>query len=197
MRPAAPAALPLFRSAVQARILARLFDPAAGDTSVTNLADQIGAPLATVAREVARLEEHGLVTSRPVGHTKLVAANWKLPFARALAELAAFAAGVPSIVGRALAALTGVEEAYLFGSWAARYAGEPGPPPNDIDLLVIARYDDYGAVAAALRPVSRDLGIEINPVLVTPARWRAKNSDPFLDKVRDRPLVPVVIERPA
>lgn len=36
-----------------------------------------------------------------------------------------------------LAGLGGIRSAYLFGSWAARYAGEEGRPPADVDLLVI------------------------------------------------------------
>ena len=27
---------------------------------------------------------------------------------------------------------------FIFGSWAARYRGEPGPPPNDIDVAVVS-----------------------------------------------------------
>ncbi len=31
----------------------------------------------------------------------------------------------------------GVQEAFVFGSWAARYMGEPGAAPRDIDVVVI------------------------------------------------------------
>lgn len=197
MRPSAPAALPLFRSETQARLLACLFDPGATDISVTELAKRIGAPLATAAREVSRLESHGIITSHLVGHTKLPAANWKLPFARPLAELLAHTAGLPWIVGEALATVEGVEEAYVFGSWAARYASEPGPPPNDVDLLVVAEKVGFAEAMAVLRPIEHRLGVEINPVLVTPDRWKQAAKDPFLVTVMARPMVSVTIERPA
>jgi predicted nucleotidyltransferase len=37
--------------------------------------------------------------------------------------------------------LAGIEAAAIFGSWAARAAGEAGPSPVDVDLLVIGRPD--------------------------------------------------------
>lgn len=191
MRGPAPTLLPLFRSNVQASILARLFDPSARDVSVTDLARQIEAPLATVSREVARLETHGIVVSHLVGHTKLVAANRRLPYARALAELVAFTAGLPWMLARALTELGDVQAAYIFGSWAARYTGDAGPTPNDIDLLVVAASHDYGEIVDAVRPVADALGIDINPLLVSPERWAAAGDDPFLATILDRPMVPL------
>ena len=194
VRGPAPTLLPLFRSNVQASILARLFDPSARDVSVTDLSRQIEAPLATVSREVARLETHGIVVSHMVGHTKLVAANWKLPYARALVELVAFTSGLPWMLARALVELRDVQAAYIFGSWAARYTGEAGSAPNDIDLLVVTTGHDYGEVVDAIRRVARDLSIEINPVVVTPDRWASASEDPFLATILDRPMVPIPLE---
>ena len=37
----------------------------------------------------------------------------------------------------------------IFGSWAARLSGEPGPPPADIDALVIGDQVARGDVGAA------------------------------------------------
>jgi len=45
--------------------------------------------------------------------------------------------GIPGRLGAALSGLAGMEEAFVFGSWAARYLGEPGPAPKDIDVLVV------------------------------------------------------------
>ena len=65
------------------------------------------------------------------------------------------------LAGR-LADLGGVEEAYLFGSWARRYEGEPGPPPGEIDVVVIGQ-PDVDAVYEARREASAILGQEVNP----------------------------------
>lgn len=44
-------------------------------------------PLSTLHREVVRLDESGLITSRPLGRNRLIRANMDHPAASALAEL--------------------------------------------------------------------------------------------------------------
>lgn len=45
-------------------------------------------------------------------------------------------------------------EAFIFGSWVARYTGEPGPAPADVDVLVVgaADLDDLDKVAKRHKP---------------------------------------------
>ena len=48
----------------------------------------------------------------------------------------------------------GVAEAYVYGSWAARYRGQAGDVPRDVDVLVIGDADEddlYEAARAAER----------------------------------------------
>lgn len=190
MRTSAPGLVPLFRSDTQARLLAVLFDHRGVEHSVTELATILGAPLSTVAREIDRLDAHGIVATRMIGKTKLVAANWGLTWADALAEMLAHTVGLPRRLAEALADVPGIDTAGIFGSWAARHAGEEGPPPNDIDLLVVGTAD-FGAVRAALRPVERDLGVVVNPTIVSRQRWEDADGDPFLTTVRSRPIFPL------
>lgn len=58
----------------------------------------------------------------------------------------------------------------IFGSWAARYAGQAGPPPHDIDVLVVGKVDRADLYDAADRAHDR-LGIEVNPVVRTMKQW--------------------------
>jgi predicted nucleotidyltransferase len=83
-----------------------------------------------------------------------------------------------------------VEEAFVFGSWAARYTGEPGPPPRDIDVLVIGNAT-LRSVRRACSEVEHELRVEVNPVVVDRARWDAKKPEPFLAQIRSQPLVPI------
>jgi hypothetical protein len=41
----------------------------------------------------------------------------------------------------AVRSVPGVQRAYIYGSWAARYSGEIGPVPVDVDVLVIGTAD--------------------------------------------------------
>lgn len=94
--------------------------------------------------------------------------------------------GPASLVERALAGIAGIDEAYIHGSWAARYQGEPGGSPGDVDVLVVGR-PSRGQVDAALAGLDERLGREVNVTFLTPGRWRG--DDPFVDAVRARPLV--------
>ena len=45
------------------------------------------------------------------------------------------------VLSQLLACVPGINAAYIYGSWAARYHHEPGGPPNDLDVLVIGAAD--------------------------------------------------------
>ena len=72
MRSAAPALLPVFRSQLQADILAALLLNPEREYSVTDLARRFDAPLSTVHGEIKRLTEAGLLRRRNVGRSALV-----------------------------------------------------------------------------------------------------------------------------
>ena len=186
MRTSAPAAAPIFRSDQQMRILAALFERRGIELSVSEVAHAAGVAVATASREVERLEEHGIVRSRNVGRSRFVSANWDLPWADALATILAHTAGLPARLAEVLRQVRGVRQAFVYGSWAARHAGEAGPAPRDIDLLVVgdARLD---ALRKALRGLERELSLEVNPVVVTENEWSGSDS-PFLAELRSRPI---------
>ncbi len=87
-----------------------------------------------------------------------------------------------------LADVAGVEEAYIYGSWAARYRGEAGPTPADVDVIVVGEADpdelDEVAEQAGWR-LRRDVNIR----RIHRQRWENPDGDPFLSSVHDRPLV--------
>jgi len=80
------------------------------------------------------------------------------------------------------------------GSWVARYHGEPGPAPNDIDIVVVGR-TPLRTVHSALRDLETPLRVDINPIVVEPARWNAKKPEPFIAQLRGRPLVEIPLRR--
>jgi predicted nucleotidyltransferase len=101
------------------------------------------------------------------------------------------------ILGRIAVALEGVDQvdaAFVYGSWAARYHGEPGPAPNDIDVVVVGR-TSLRAVRSALRDAGTPLRVDINPIVIEPARWNAKKPEPFIAQLRNHPLVEIPLRR--
>jgi predicted nucleotidyltransferase len=186
---APPPLFPLLRSDLQARILARTL-LGGGEESVAELAAAIEADPGNTAREVVRLEQGGVLASRRVGRTKLVRANTAAPFYRPLHDLVTVVMGPVSVLAERLAPVDGIVFADIFGSWAARYRGEVGPVPVDIDLLVVGspdRDDLHDAVVEA----SQQLNREVNPVVVSQQRWETSD-DGFIVELRARPRVPVL-----
>lgn len=89
-----------------------------------------------------------------------------------------------------LAPVEGIVFADVFGSWAARYRGEEGPAPVDIDLLVVGSPDRDGLHDAVV-DASRLLNREVNPVIVSQPRWE-QSDDGFIVELRARPRVAVL-----
>jgi len=174
------------------RILGTLFDHPGVELSVSDLAATAGVAIATASREVERLEAHGILRSRNVGRSRFVSANWDLPWADALALILAHTVGLPARAAAALLGVPGISAAYIYGSWAARRSGEAGPPPADIDLLVVGTAPRE-ALRKALRHLERDMSLEINPVVVTDHEWSDGDS-PFLEELRSRPMFALDLE---
>ena len=187
MRTSPPLLLPLFRSRAQARLLARIYLESDRPAPLAQIAAELGLDRAGVKREVDRLEEAGLVTTHRSGRQRLVRPNPESPYHDDLFGLLMTAFGPAAVVGPALAGVSGIEAAYLFGSWAARYSGNQGIAPHDIDVLVVGR-PDRGELYRAAGALSDILHREVNPTIVSPERWDAAEEG-FIRDVKSAPLV--------
>jgi DNA-binding transcriptional ArsR family regulator len=191
MRTAAPALLPVFRSQLQADILAALLLHPGREYSVTDLAQRFDAPLSTVHGEVRRLTEAGLLRRRNVGRSALVQANSGNRLVEPLAELLFLSWGPLQVVAEEFAELDGAERVLIFGSWAARYHQQHGPPPHDLDVLVVGRPTREAVYDAADRAQQR-LGMPVNPVIRTGDAWR-QAADPLVQQIQSGPFVAVLV----
>ena len=190
MRSVAPPLLPIFRSGLQADILAALLLNAGVEMSLTDLARRFGAPLSTVHGEVKRLTDAGLLRRRDVGRSALVQANEQNRLVGPLADLLLLSWGPMQVVADAFEALPDAEHVLIFGSWAARYLGQPGPPPHDLDVLVVGRPTRESVYDAADHAQQR-LGMPVNPVIRTAEAW-GDATDPLVQQIRSGPFVPVL-----
>ncbi|MGH9013623.1 MAG: ArsR family transcriptional regulator [Acidimicrobiia bacterium] len=189
MRPAPPPLLPVFRSRLVGDLLALiLLDPSKRWTA-EELADRTGAPYPTVTKELRRLGDAGILKAESVGRTRLVAADPDNLYFRPLTELVGLAFGPPLVIAEEFEKVTGIEDLYIYGSWAAREAGEPGATPHDVDVLVLGGPDRDEVYEAATRAQHR-LGREVNTTLRTLEQWRTAE-DAFARQVRSSPMLPV------
>lgn len=184
---APPGLLPIFRSRHQLELLGHLFVHAASAFSIAELERHTGIPQQTVSREVDRLAKAGLISVRTAGRMKLVEAAADSPYFPELRALLLKATGPATVLGDRLAQVAGIEEAYIFGSWARRYEGELGPPPADVDVLVVGDADP-DAVEAACVEAGRRLGLEVNPVVLSQDEWPRSRSG-FIRQLRQDPVL--------
>lgn len=183
--------MPLLRSQLLGELLAWISLHPEVSYSVTELAQRLGVSASTVSREADRLVDAGLVREVRRGNLRLLQFESGNPLARALTELMALTYGPAPVLAELLPAVDGVAEAYIFGSWAARYAGEAGPPPRDVDVLVVGDADD-DELADVASKAERLLGREVNVHRVSSSAWHSDADDPFLTSVRSRPRHAIV-----
>lgn len=192
MKVSVPSLAPILRSDTQGRILARLFADPAKSYNLTELAEWAGSSMPTVLREVGRAEQAGIVTSQKTGPTRLIRANPEHPLYPPVSQIVLATYGPPAVITRELEGVHGVQAVVIFGSWAARYLGQPGRAPNDIDVLVIGSPDRNEVDDAADR-AERAIGIPVQATLRSRSQWSA-GRDSFIQEVKRRPLLVVLAE---
>jgi len=187
-----PSLLPVLRSQQQGEILALLLADPDQELSLTDIARLTGVPHPSVFREVERAQRAGLVTSRKVGNTRLVRADVSSPYYSGLAEVLTRAFGVPAVLAEELSGIQGIASALVFGSWAARHAGQDGVRPvGDIDVLVLGDPDRDALYEAADR-AERRLGRPVQ-MTIRDASWLMSGSGSFHDTITNRPMVELAL----
>lgn len=187
MRTEVPPLLPIFRSAHQADLLATLFLHPNDDYTLADLARRLHVSPSTLHRDVHRLIEADLIRTRPVGRAQLLRANTENRISEPLTRLLIMTVGPQLVVADEFAAVQGADAVLIYGSWAARYHGEPGPPPNDVDVLVVGKPARSDVYEAADRTQQR-IGFPVNPVIRPRDRW-FDPADPLIQQVKSSPIV--------
>ena len=192
MRTEAPLLAPIFRSDGQARLLSAIL-LGEGELSLTELAARAELAYPTAHREVARLLDAGILVERQVGRTRLLSANPDSALVPPLREILQIVTGPVIMLTHELAEVEGIESAFLYGSFAARLRGVDGPPPNDIDLMVIGS-PDADHVYEVCDRVEESVHRPVNATILTRAELSVDSG--FLDQVRANPTVPIIGELP-
>lgn len=190
MKEAAPALLPLLRSRTQGDILAWIMLHPDQQFSLVEIAQAVGTSPPTVKREVDRLARAGIVSETRRGNTRLIQAETDNALYQPLAELMSVTFGPVAVLRELLATVPGVERAFIYGSWAARYTGESGAVPRDIDVLVVGT-PDRRVLDRVMDAAEQRLRREVNVRRVSPETWSA-DSGSFKQTMLDRPTVALI-----
>lgn len=185
----APALSGVLRSQLQGRLLAEVF-LGNDELGISDLARLLDAPVATVRREADRLVKAGVLADRSQGRNRMVRANRDSLAHGPLRELILVTFGPTHVIADEFQQVDGIGRLFIYGSWAARYLGEQGPEPGDVDVLIVGSPDRDEVFDASVRAEKR-LHREVNTTIVSLDRW-SKAEDPFLREIQRRPLIPII-----
>ena len=175
-------------SNVQQRVLAYLFGQPERSFFATELIKLAGGGSGAVQRELARLEDSGLVMVTRLGTQKHYQANPKSPIFSELCGIAQKTVGLAEPLREALKPLAKrIDAAFVFGSVAKRN----DTAASDIDVLVLSDSVEYADVFAVLQSAETKLGRTVNPTVYTPPNWRRKRKDgnAFVVRVSAQPKI--------
>lgn len=190
---APPRLAAIFRSDTQLRILGAAYLEPERQFTIPELVGRSSRPQPTVAREVDRLVEAGLLETELRSGRRSVWAATESAIFDELRSILLKTIGPKAVLEKQLTGLAGIDRALIYGSWARRYHGEAGPLPQDVDLLVIGT-PDVGEVRAETDTATRTLGRDVNVTVLSQEEWSSTNSG-FIAHVKDGPLVELDLKR--
>lgn len=192
MRSEPPLLAPIFRSDMQARLLASVL-LSDDELTLAQAAERAATPNATAHREVGRLLGAGILTERSIGRARLLAANPDSPLVEPLRRILSVVAGPVHHLTRELSAIEHIDVAFIYGSFAARATGHSGPSPNDINVMVIGD-PDADAVYAACERVEGRVGRPVKATILSAAEVESERSGGFLRQIAEQPRLPLIGE---
>ena len=175
-------------SSIQQRVLAYLFGQPERSFFATELIRLAGGGSGAVQRELARLEDSGLVLVTRVGTQKHYQANPKSPIFSELCAIAQKTVGLAEPLRKALKPLAKrISSAFVYGSVAKKQ----DTAASDVDLMVISGSLTYADLFAALEDASQRLGRKVNPTLYSPQELakRVKQGNAFVTRVLAQPKI--------
>lgn len=186
-----PQLTPFVRSDAVGAILAETLGHPDREFSLAELGRRTGASGPVVHREVGRLVESDVLRDRQEGRNRLVRANEEHPLFGPMRALVAAAYGPVPVLRELFEDIDGAERVLIYGSWAARRAGESGAFPNDIDVLVVGSSPRRELTKIASEASAR-LDVPVNVTRLPVEDWRTDEPSPFVATVQSRPTVDVM-----
>jgi DNA-binding transcriptional ArsR family regulator len=159
--------------------------------SLSELGRRTGVSGTVVHREVGRLVENDVLRDRQEGRNRMVRANDEHPLFAPMRELIAATYGPVPVLRELFDGVDGVDELLIYGSWAARRAGESGAFPNDVDVLVVGSAPRHTLADLAAEASAR-LDVPVNVTRMGSDEWRADRPSLFVETIRSRPIVDVL-----
>lgn len=153
----------LLRGKIAREALALLISTPGQQLHTREIARRVNADAHPVQRALEQLLQAGLLESRRLGNLRLWSVNERSALVPAVRDVLRRTAGVTERLRSVLSGTSGVQLAFLFGS----YASGKDALGSDIDLFIVGT-PDWDKVSLALATIGGEVGREINPVVWTP-----------------------------
>jgi len=170
------------------KVLAALFGSPGRSFFANELIRMADCGTGAVQRELATLEQVGLVRVTRIGNQKHFQVNSSAPVFPALRDLVRQTWGLADTLRAALSRQSKhITAAFVFGSMAR---GDE-QAHSDVDLLVLSDTIAYGELFSLLEHAASELGRRVNPTLYTTAefRRRRRGKNAFLTRVLTQPKI--------
>ncbi len=176
----------LFASKTRVKLLTLFLMNPEREMYVREIARNIGENINSVRRELANLEEIGLLTSERKGNLRYYVTNKKMPIYDELTSIILKTEGIAKILKNDLAVIGDAKIAFIYGSFARGEA----MAESDIDIFIVGNINEDELIVA-VREIEKKLSREVNYVLFIPEEFeeRLKNKDPFVLNVLKEPKI--------
>lgn len=187
-----PAVLtPFIRSDAVGALLAEVLLWPERESSLADLSRRTGVSGSVVHKEVSRLVETGVFQERVQGRNRLVRAGTDHPLFSLMFDLVEQTYGPVPLLRQVFEGQSGIQLVFIYGSWAARRTGLPGPFPRDIDVLVVGTLSSR-ELMKLVGSVNDRLAVPVNCTRMLPADWSSTDPEVFVQTVKSRPYIDVM-----
>lgn len=147
----------VFGSRIRAKALGWFYTHTDESFFVRQLANILNEDSTNLSRELSNLEKISILSSERKGNLKLFKANLQCPFYMEMKGLVQKTVGIFGETKSAIKTLSGIEYAFIFGSYAK---GEENAQ-SDIDLIVVGDVD-IDSLDERMTDLEKKLGRSIN-----------------------------------
>jgi predicted nucleotidyltransferase len=168
------------RSQLRRKLLTYFYANRSARVYVRQLAGALSVDSTNLSRELDRLEQEGLLRSEIEGRQRYYSINPDYTYLEAVLSLLQGTVGIVPALRDTLLRVEGIEEAYLYGSFAANEQDAA----SDIDLLIIGKPDAL-ALAWEVASTEKLLNREVSYTVLKRKELNKKLSSnhPFISDV--------------
>ncbi len=177
-----------FRSKITRAVLSYFLLHDHAEMYVLEIARRLHLDDSNLAKKLLELEREGILKSRERGKERYYSLNLSFPLLKEYKQIILKTVGLEGALKTLLQNIPGLEEAYLFGS----YAKDRMDSASDIDLLAVGGHDTV-ELRKSLSQVQKTTDREINLISMSRAEYeKRKKQDSFVRSLQKSKKVKLI-----